>query len=99
MESPEEQREYDRQVDVLFNKLYKDPSSGVFLDSNLERIYQAARRDARLVPIDRGTIYRYKRTLEQFSRQRERRAIGSRRRHESYRQWKIWGPNNVLACR
>ena len=92
-----ENGEFDKQVDILYNKLYKDPTSSVFLDSSLERIYQAAKRDARLVPIDRSTILRYKLSLETLSRNRQRRAIGTKKRHLSFRSWIVHGPKNILC--
>ena len=93
----EENKEYDNKVDVLYNKLYKDPSSSVFLDSSTKRIYEAAKRDARLAPIDRSTIERYKLSLESLSRNRQRRAIGTRKRHLSYRKWICHGPKNIIC--
>ena len=93
----EEEREYERKVDVLYNQFYKDPSSGVFLDNSQERIYQAAKRDARLAPIDRKTIERYKLSLELLSRNRQRRYLGSKKRHNSFRSWIVHGPKNILC--
>lgn len=97
MEESREKGEFDKQVDILYNKLYKDPTSKVFLDSSLERIYEAAKTDARLAPIDRGTILRYKLSLEDLSRNRQRRAIGNRKRHLSFRSWVVYGPKNILC--
>ena len=87
--------DFDQKVDSLY-KLYLDPASGLFLDSSLPRIYQQANRDAQLAPTDYNSIIRYKRSIEAISRSRQRRAIGNRPRHLSFRRWITWGPNNIL---
>ena len=92
----EEEKEYENKVHQLY-KLYKDPSSGLFLESSGKRIYEAAKRDARLAPISRQDIERYKLSLESLSRNRQRRYLGSRKRHNSYRSWKVYGPKNILC--
>ena len=93
----EEAREYRKQVNVLYNQLYKDPKSGLFLDNSTQRIYNAAKEDARLAPIDKKTIERYKLSLETLSRNRQRRYLGSRKRHKSFRSWVVHGPKNILC--
>lgn len=94
----EEEKEYENKVHTLF-KLYKDPTSKLFLDSSTQRIYEAAKKDARLLPIDRKDIIRYKLSLESLSRNRQRRYIGSKKRHDSYRSWIVHGPKNILCGR
>ena len=91
----QEENNFDKKTDQLY-KLYLDPASGLFLDSNLPRIYQAANRDAQLAPTDYNSIIRYQRSLESISRSRQRRAIGNRPRHLSFRRWITWGPKNIL---
>ena len=93
----EEEEEYRGKVDILYNKFYKDPSSGVFLDNSTNRIYQTARQDASLVPIDRKTIERYRLSLEVLSRDRQRRYLPSKIRYKSWRSWVVHGPKNILA--
>ena len=93
----EEEDEYRGKVDILYNRFYRDPSSGVFLDNSTNRIYQAARQDGSLVPIDKKTIDRYRLSLEVLSRDRQRRYLPSKVRYKSWRSWVVHGPKNIIA--
>ena len=91
-------RQNDHKVDELY-KVYLDPSSHLFLDSNTQRIYEQANRDATLAPTTHAEIYRYQRSLEDISRARQRRNIGQKQRHLSQRKWITWAPKCVLLGR
>ena len=82
-------------VDGLYD-LYRDPNSGLFLETSTDKIYNKVRKDSRFYHVDRPTIERYKRSLETLSKNRERRVLGYRKRHLSYRKWRTYGPNNIL---
>ena len=88
----------DRKIDKLY-QVYLDPSSGLFLDSNAQRIHAKANRDAALAPVTYAEIDEYKKSLEDISRARQRRAIGNRQRHLSQRKWLVWAPKCVLLGR
>ena len=94
----EERREYDNKVDTFYNKLYKEPSSGIFLDTNTRRIFEAAKQDARIAPVSRADIERFKLSIESISRNRQRRTIGNRSRHLSFRRWKCFAPKCIVAA-
>lgn len=91
-------RQNDHKVDELY-KVYLDPSSHLFLDSNTQRIYEQANRDAALAPTTHAEIIRYQRSLEDISRARQRRTIGQKKRHLSQRKWITWAPKCVLLGR
>ena len=83
-------------VDGLYD-LYRDPNSGIFLETSTRKIYDKVKNDSRFYHVDYATIERYKRSLETLSRNRERRALGYRKRHLSFRKWRTYGPNNILT--
>lgn len=83
-------------VDGLYD-LYRDPESGIFLETSTRKIYDKVKNDSRFYHVDHATIRRYKRSLETLSRNRERRALGYRKRHLSFRKWRTYGPNNILT--
>ena len=88
-------RDFKGTVDSLYD-LYRDPSSGIFLETSTKKIYDKVKRDSRFYHVDYATIERYKRSLETLSKNRERRVLGHRKRHLSFRKWRTYGPRNIL---
>ena len=87
--------EFDQNIDTLLHN-YQNPSSRLFLETSDRQIYEGAKKDAASHPIDHSTIIRFKRSIEQLSRLRERRTIGNRPRHLNTRSWKVYGSNCIL---
>ena len=77
-------------------KLFQDPTSKFFLETNTERIYEQAKEDSRLYPITRDEIEKFKHSIETISRSFESRTLRSRQRHLRYRKWITYGPLNIL---
>ena len=69
-------------VDSLYD-IYRDPQSGLFLETSTQKIYDKIKNDSRFYHVDRTTIERYKRSLETLSKNRERRVLQGRKRHLS----------------
>ena len=82
-------------VDGLYD-LYRDPHSGLFLETSTNKIYNKVRRDSRFYHVNRSDIERYKRSLTTLSKNRERRVLGYKRRHLSFRRWRTYGPLNCV---
>ena len=77
-------------------KLFQDPTSKFFLETNTERIYEQAKEDSRLYPITRDEIEQFKHSIETISRSFETRLLRSRQRHLHYRKWITYAPLNIL---
>ena len=77
-------------------KLYKDPQSGLYLQSNTESLYQAAKREGKFVT--RAEIELFKNSVESHSKNFEARVLRSRKRHLSYRKWVCFSPLHILAA-
>lgn len=69
-------------VDSLYD-LYRDPNSGLFLETATNKIYDKVKNDSRFYHVDRSDIERYKRSLEALSKNRERRVLKGNKRHLS----------------
>ncbi len=69
-------------VDSLYD-IYRDPDSGLFLETSTQKIYDKVKNDSRFYHVDRATIERYRRSLETLSKNRERRVLQGRKRHLS----------------
>ena len=89
-----EENDYEKNLGT-FHSLYRDVSSNIFLDKNDERIYNETKTDSFLNPISHTQIARYKRSIENISRDREWRILRGRRRVISFRPWRTYGPNNI----
>ena len=79
-----------------FYSKYRDPTSTLFLEKDIDRLYSEAKRDADLNPVSRAEILRFKSSLSTLSRDREKRILRGRKRVLSYRRWIVFGPNNIL---
>ena len=78
----------------LYN-LYRDPTSKLFLNTNVKQIYAACKRDSTLNQVTYDDIYRFKNSIETLSRLKERNILRGRPRHLSFRKWKTNGPLNI----
>ena len=76
-------------------QLYRDPSSELFLNTNVKEIYDACKRDSSLNRVTYNDIYRFKSSIETLSRNKERNYLRGRSRHLSFRKWKTNGPLNI----
>ena len=82
-----------------FNKFYnqyKTPSNRLFLERNVDVLYEQSKRDAELNPVSKQEIKKYSNALATKSRDKERRILRGRKRYLSFRKWKTYGPNNIL---
>jgi len=78
----------------LYN-LYRDPTSKLFLNTNVKQIYAACKRDSTLNQVTYDDIYRFKNSIETLSRLKERNILRGRPRYLSFRKWKTNGPLNI----
>ena len=78
----------------LYN-LYRDPTSKLFLSTNVKQIYAACKLDSSLNQVTYDDIYRFKNSIETVSRLKERKFLRGRPRHLSFRKWKTNGPLNI----
>ena len=69
-------------VDSLYD-IYRDPDSGLFLETSTQKIYDKVKNDSRFYHVDLAIIERYRRSLETLSKNRERRVLQGRKRHLS----------------
>ena len=79
----------------IFYGKYRNPNSRLFLESNVRKIYKAAKRDADLNPVTQKQIEDFKSSLSTLSRLREDRILRGRKRVLSFRKWRSYGPNNI----
>ena len=84
-----EQRLYDS---------YRDPKSAVFLETDPNRIYSAAKTEASLFPVSRREIDNFKTSVESVSRAFQRRLLRSRQRHLQYRKWLTYSPLDTICA-
>ena len=77
-------------------KSFQDPTSRLFLETNSNRLYQAAKEEASLFPVTHAEIDHFKRSVESISRSFESRTLKARRRHLQYRKWITYSPLNIL---
>ena len=84
-----------RKLATLYSK-YRNPSSRIFLENDVNHLLAHAKQDPDLQPITRGDIVKFKDLLTTHSRNKERRILRGRKRHLSFRKWKCYGPNNIL---
>ena len=77
-------------------KSFQDPTSRLFLETNSNRLYQAAKEEASLFPVTHAEIDQFKRSVESISRSFESRTLKARRRHLQYRKWITYSPLNIL---
>ena len=75
---------------------FKDPSSALFLETSTKRLYELAKQDAKLSTVSYNDIKRFKTSVESISKSFEQRTLRSRQRHLQYRQWRVFGPLNIL---
>ena len=77
---------------------FRNPSSNLFLETNTEKIFQAAKTDANLYPVSRDEILAFKNNLELASRNFEQRTLGNRRpRYLNYRSYISFSPRSIIC--
>jgi hypothetical protein len=78
------------------HEIYTDKSSSIFLTKNIDKLMRFAKTDARTRMLSRSEILQYQQTLSDISRDREARVLRSRKRHLSYRKWRVFAPGHIL---
>ena len=94
--STEMNNNQDEYVTRKLYELYRDPESRLFLQTDTEKIYQAAKNDAKIHPVTRKEIHDFKSSIESASRDFETRTLRSRQRHITHRQWLSFSPLSIL---
>ena len=74
---------------------YRNPTSKFFLVKDTNQLFQEAKKDAKLSTVSYADIINFKQSLENLSREKERRILKWRKRHLSYRKWISWCPNGI----
>ena len=77
-------------------RLFQDPTSKFFLETNTEKLYEKAKQESKLYPVTREEIQHFKHSIETISRSFETRLLRSRQRHLHYRKWITYAPLNIL---
>ena len=80
----------------LLKQLYRDRNSGLFLLKNTEKLYQNARKHARLANVSRETIKKFKASIESLSRTKAEKILRGNKRRYSFRKYIFYGPNQIL---
>ena len=86
----------DDQTTQRLYQRYRDPNSQLFLQSDTNKIYEAAKKDARIYPVTRKEILAFKQSVETASRNFEARTLRARARYTTYRRWLTFSPLSIL---
>ena len=62
------------------------------------RILEQLNTEGSTQPVDRDIIEAFRRSLSWYSLARERRILRNKRRHASFRPWKAFSPQSIIAC-
>ena len=79
-------------------KRYKSINNPLFLEDNVDRIYEAAKKDAELYTVSKAEIINYKNSIEELSRSFSRRTLRNRQRTIQKRSFKCYAPQNILLA-
>ena len=79
-------------------KRYKTVNNPLFLEDNVNRIYEAAKKDSELYTISKAEIINYKNSIEEISRSFHRRTLRNRQRTIQQRSFKCYAPKNILLA-
>ena len=75
-----------------------NPNSDLFLETNSEKIFQAAKKDANLYPVSREEIAKFQSNLELKSRDFQQRTLGNRGpRYLNYKSYISFSPRSIIA--
>ena len=75
-----------------------NPNSELFLETNTEKIFQAAKNDANLYPVSRDEILTFKKNLELSSRNFEQRTLGNwQPRYLNYKSYISFSPRSIIC--
>ena len=77
---------------------YKTVNNPLFLEDNVNRIYEKAKNDSELYTISKAEILRYKESVEDILRLFHRRTLRNRARVLQRRSFKCYGPKNILLA-
>ena len=77
---------------------FVNPTSKLFLETNTEKLFQAAKFDANLYPVSREEIQKFKENLELASRHFEQRTLGNRQpRYLNYKSYISFSPRSIIC--
>ena len=85
----------DSDIQNLYDS-FLNPASANFGSINIKDIYSNAKRDATQFPVPRHEIQYLQTSLEQLSKQKERRILKGQRRKASFRKWITHSPRHIL---
>ena len=89
------QKDFTHNLNTFYDK-YRNPTDKLFLERNIDIIYEQSKTDAQFNPATKEEIKQYSNVLENLSRNREKRILRGRKRHLNFRKWKTYGPKNIL---
>ena len=75
-----------------------NPNSKLFLETNSEKLFQAAKEDANLFPVTRDEIQFFKNNLETASRNFQSRVLRDRPRYLRFKSYITFAPRTILAA-
>ena len=81
-------------------KIYQqfiNPDSELFLQTDVQALYTAAKNDRALFPVTREEISRFRQNLELASRSYEQRILKLRPRSDNFKSYLLWAPQSILA--
>ena len=77
---------------------FLNPNSDLFLETNTENIFKAAKTDANLYPVSREEISQFKENLELASRDFQQRTLGNRQpRYLNYKSYINFSPRSIIC--
>ena len=77
-------------------KRYRTINNPLFLEDNVDRIYEKAKKDSELYTISKAEIINYKNSIEEISRSFHKRTLRNRQRTIQKRSFKCYAPRNIL---
>ena len=81
-------------------KIYRqflNPDSELFLQTDAQALYTAAKNDRTLFPVTREELSSFRQSLELASRSYEQRLLRNRPRSDNFKSYLSWAPRSILA--
>ena len=79
-------------------KRYKSVNNPLFLEDNVNRIYEKAKKDSELYTVSKAEILQYKQSVQEISRSFHQRTLRNRARVLQKRSFKCYAPRNILLA-
>ena len=85
------------EVSKQIYRQFINPDSQLFLQTDVQELYNAAKNDQTLFPVTREELTRFRQNLELASRSYEQRLLRGRPRSDNFKTYLSWAPRSILA--